>query len=630
MRSNSEPKPALGWSEDRLIERKQMSTKTTFKRIALVAVAAMGFGLLSVAPSSAAQHVFQADTFTTSATTSDVAVGSSVSITVTMSYLATTALESMTVTSSFTSTPAGATLAELPSFGGFSAGSNTSGSLIGTGSTSATVGNVATAGYTTGTYTVTFAPVKSGTYVIALTPTGINAAGADTVNSLVSTAKTWTVTVGASTAADTTSTAVMRLGILTTGSASTVDVAVGSTNVAVATIRVTPLTASVATAGSSAITAVITGAGTIGIGASAGATPASAGRSLSSVAAYGASTYFDVAVFNDGTAGTGTITITLGTVTFSKTVTFMGAATSVTSTLVKPIITSGSGATAVETVTAVVKDAAGNGVSGVTLYAVSGTPAVFASASATSGSAGFTTFSFLGLTAGTSTVTVQNVAAGSTATYSAAALSVRAGSNVTSSAVLSLDKATYSQGEAAVLTVTLTDAAGNAVADGTHTPFTAAVSSRALTGTGTLPGDSLITAGSNLGVLTYKINVPNTSGAFTISATAGSGYTGTYSVTATVSQSAAEIANADAIAAAADAAAEATDAANAATDAANAAAEAADAATAAAQDAADAVATLGTQVAELIDGLKAQIAAQKAAITALTNLVIKIQKKLKA
>jgi len=74
---------------------------------------------------------------------------------------------------------------------------------------------------------------------------------------------------------------------------------------------------------------------------------------------------------------------------------------------------------------------------------------------------------------------------------------------------------------------------------------------------------------------------------------------------------------------ASDAAAEATDAANAATDAANAAAEAADAATAAAQDAADAVAALSAQVATLISGLKAQL-------TALTNLVIKIQKKVKA
>ena len=72
-----------------------------------------------------------------------------------------------------------------------------------------------------------------------------------------------------------------------------------------------------------------------------------------------------------------------------------------------------------------------------------------------------------------------------------------------------------------------------------------------------------------------------------------------------------------------DAANEATDAANAATDAANAAAEAADAATAAAQDAQAAVAALATQVASLIAGIKAQI-------TTLTNLVIKIQKKVKA
>jgi hypothetical protein len=259
-----------------------------------------------------------------------------------------------------------------------------------------------------------------------------------------------------------------------------------------------------------------------------------------------------------------------------------------------------------------------------------------ASASATTGSTGIASFSFTGLVAGTSAITVQNVATGSTATYSAAALSVRAGSNIASSVTMTLDKATYAQGEAAVLTVTIKDAAGNLVADGTHAAFSVApTSTRAISGTGTLPGTSVVSSGSHNGSVEYKINVPTTSGAFTISGLGGADLAAAQaelaiSVTATVSQSAAEVANADAIAAAADAAAEATDAANAATDAANAAAEAADAATAAAQDAADAVATLGTQVAELIAGLKAQIAAQKAAITALTNLVIKIQKKLGA
>jgi hypothetical protein len=93
---------------------------------------------------------------------------------------------------------------------------------------------------------------------------------------------------------------------------------------------------------------------------------------------------------------------------------------------------------------------------------------------------------------------------------------------------------------------------------------------------------------------------------------------GSASITFAAGSSASDVAQA-----ATDAAAEATDAANAATDAANAAAEAADAATAAAQDAADAVAALSAQVATLISGLKAQL-------TALTNLVIKIQKKVKA
>jgi hypothetical protein len=94
---------------------------------------------------------------------------------------------------------------------------------------------------------------------------------------------------------------------------------------------------------------------------------------------------------------------------------------------------------------------------------------------------------------------------------------------------------------------------------------------------------------------------------------------GVSSVTVSVNNNAA----ADNAQAATDAASEATDAANAATDAANAAAEAADAATAAAQDAADAVAALSAQVSTMMASLKAQL-------TALTNLVIKIQKKVKA
>jgi len=52
------PKPDLGSSKNRLIERKQMSTKTTFKRVALVAVAALGLGLLSAVSAQATANDF--------------------------------------------------------------------------------------------------------------------------------------------------------------------------------------------------------------------------------------------------------------------------------------------------------------------------------------------------------------------------------------------------------------------------------------------------------------------------------------------------------------------------------------------------------------------------------------------
>ena len=145
------------------------------------------------------------------------------------------------------------------------------------------------------------------------------------------------------------------------------------------------------------------------------------------------------------------------------------------------------------------------------------------------------------------------------------------------------------------------------------------------TGTFSFTGTSYASDG---GVATYKAAITSTTYAsslagYTSSTTVDSSLAaGISSATLTVTYAAGASAS-DVAQTATDAAAEATDAANAATDAANAAAEAADAATAAAQDAADAVAALSAQVATLISGLKAQL-------TALTNLVIKIQKKVKA
>jgi len=192
-------------------------------------------------------------------------------------------------------------------------------------------------------------------------------------------------------------------------------------------------------------------------------------------------------------------------------------------------------------------------------------------------------------------------------------------------------------GEPALYTGSVTDRHGNAVA-GVSVTINAG-------GASSLGGGS--TAATYVTLADGKFTFTGTSfvaaggaGTFTATATTAGdyssvkGYVGTTSVdsslaagvktaTASVTWAAGNSAATDNAQAATDAAAEATDAANAATDAANAAAEAADAATAAAQDAADAVAALSTQVSEMVDALKKQI-------TALTNLVIKIQKKVKA
>jgi hypothetical protein len=188
------------------------------------------------------------------------------------------------------------------------------------------------------------------------------------------------------------------------------------------------------------------------------------------------------------------------------------------------------------------------------------------------------------------------------------------------------------------MTATVTDRNGNAV--------TSVNLSLTATGVGSFAGGSTTQSfvTDSTGKFTFQAtsyNADGGSGTFKVSVTSATtdtastkGYVGSTEVDSTLAagndsasvtvvfaagSSAAEATSQ----AAADAAAEATDAANAATDAANAAAEAADAATAAAQDAADAVAALSAQVSSLISGLKAQL-------TALTNLVIKIQKKVKA
>ena len=96
-----------------------MSTKTTFKRVALVAVAALGFGMLSVVPSSAAPITPTAVTVGT-VPTAAVGVAHTTPISFTAPYAATT--DTFTVVVRITSAPAGSVYAGILGNGKIAAG----------------------------------------------------------------------------------------------------------------------------------------------------------------------------------------------------------------------------------------------------------------------------------------------------------------------------------------------------------------------------------------------------------------------------------------------------------------------------------------------------------------------------
>ena len=266
-------------------------------------------------------------------------------------------------------------------------------------------------------------------------------------------------------------------------------------------------------------------------------------------------------------------------------------------------------------------------VSGFTNTYTTGTGVVYTSASGT------VTFTAYGKKVGTETLTFTSGGKSATGT-----VDVVAGASRT----YSIDKATVAMapGEEPVVTATVLDQYGNAVADQAVTVTylgaggVAKVNGvQASSGTTDANGKVAITLGASAagtGTLTVKATMANASTATTRgdgtampAKTAATGFTSAVTITgSSAAVSAAE--------AATDAAAEAIDAANAATDAANLAAEAADAATVAAEEARDAADAATAAVEELATQVATLMAALKAQITTLANTVAKIAKKVKA
>jgi hypothetical protein len=324
----------------------------------------------------------------------------------------------------------------------------------------------------------------------------------------------------------------------------------------------------------------------------------------------GAQADLPVYFVSDGTTGVTVITFTAGGVLVAtRTITVYGPTATLTATQAKTSYPIGASAAGISVVA---KDANGTVVPSVAITAASATTTVATinTPISTSNVGAAAAFDVTGVAVGTSVVTFT---AGTITTTS----TVTVGSTQSATLpTLTFDKAEYVAGE--LMTITI----GAAAADNaSFVAFTAlpTASVSLVTTTNPFSGGNTGTVALVGGKATWKAYAPNLPGPIVITATSGSGSSAT---AATVTATATVVS--DGVAqAAVDAAAEAIDAANAATDAANAAAEAADAATAAAQDAADAVAALSVSVAAMIDALKKQI-------TSLTNLVIKIQKKVKA
>ena len=433
---------------------------------------------------------------------------------------------------------------------------------------------------------------------------------------------------------------------------STAGTVADSTNIAAVTVSQFAANNAAILAGTAkAVTATLTGVGSLTPSSSAGT---SRTYEVRAAAGIGTETF---KVYADGRAGTGSIAFAVdGVLVKTATIKFYGAATKVEAVPFYTIGREGNGITGYATGvldSAAYTGSAGNyaGLAvtptadndtaiGVLVTDALGTP-VPASVTVSSSNPGVivpSTTSFLD--SGASTLysagvwyrhfafdTAPNSKSGQTATLTFT-VTLANGTTLTATQALtvggarytetlSFDKTAYNAGDQMFVTRKAVDAAGNPVYDGATAP--AITFNKATSGT---IGASIYVGGVAVVSSRPTAYAPATTGAFearmtgvTAGATSVITATATVEATGTAAEATAQ--------AAADAAAEATDAANAATDAANSAAEAADAATAAAQDAADAVAALATQVATYISNLRKQI-------TALTNLVIKIQKKVRA
>jgi len=616
-----------------------MSTKTTFKRIALVAVAALGFGVLSVAPSSATVSGLSVTTGGT-ATSASGASDTTTAATFTVTGFVDSQSDTITVQvieSGARPTAVTSYTLGTPRWGLLETATSTNGIINNTAlnDTSAQKTGYALADSTTVPATLPWKlySATADKFVGAKFYLQLDSITAVTPGVYNYSIVTKTYSHNGTTQSIATITTPVAITVATPATLSTVASAVTSTlgepsaTSKVATVSTTAaatlaldLKNAASGAAPESVTATITGPGTIGIAGGA------VGKSVVLANSTGALT---LSVYADGTAGNTTINVSSTSVTFpAKSMTFFAkAAKTITATVDHPVLGLGANADAISATAVDANGASWNGA--MYIYASTAADALIAGSNATPVACAYDSTDKVHycpvttLIAGTAKLKLIDAATVALATATSNEVSVTVSGSAVASVALSFDKSTYAPFEKATIKVTPLDASGKAVSARAAAAFLASggiTSTYAFSaGSDTLTASSFATSALT-GAKSYTVYMPSSAGDVVISATGGSALPAAaqvkISATATVATDAG-------VAAATDAANEATDAANAATDAALAAADAADAATAAAQDASDAVAALSASVSKLISSLRAQI-------TSLTNLVIKIQKKVKA
>ena len=613
-------------------ERKYMSTKTNFKRIALVAVAALGMGVLSSVPSQAIFSGAAGSQLTLTVANGTAGLtgarsDSTTAGTLNVRGLALAAQDSVVVTVVNKTKPALAVDFPTPLFMLVDTGTSTAGLVAPVGkiptvtsgqvvagtadraltryvetSTSVSLAAVSATGYVEGNFLVyldsstsTTRVAGTYTYTIVATPaTGVGGATPGTAQTIdisfvVAAAAT------ASTTVDSAKTTAFLAGTLATATA---DAAVSAVATASGTpaayLSVRTYNASSAFAPES-ITVTLSGAGLL-VHTSTGA----AGPSLTvknTAAANG-----DFEIRPDGRAGVASIVASTPTRTFSaKSVSFYSAsAKTITATVATPLLAIGANAGAVR---ATAVDA--------TNVAWTGTAYIVASSAADALVAGSTTPVSCGtydadnarfncpitaIAAGTAKFKIIDASTVAAATATSNEVTVTVSIATAASVKLEFNKATYAPNERAIIYVTPLDSTGKPMQSAIYTNILAsggitAVGSVSYTGT-TTTADSLTAAtgfttaaqtsavtGAKAGSMQFAVYMPAAGGTVTLSATGGSSLPLAAQVAVTASAT---------------------------------------------------VTDSGAAALAAVNALATTVASLRTLITTLTNLVLKIQKKVKA